>query len=55
MSLIVRYFVVTTFGVGSAVIGVRITSHSSKNAPKLREVVLRTACLMAGPKLPLHS
>jgi hypothetical protein len=54
MSPIVRYFVVPTFGVGSAVIGVRITSHPSKNAPKLREVV-KTACLMAGPKLPLHS
>ena len=38
---------VPTFGVGSAVIGVRMMSHSSKNAPKPREVVLNTACIRA--------
>ena len=47
LSLIVRYSVVPTFGVGSAVIGVRMMSQSSKNAPKPREVVLKTACIRA--------
>ena len=43
----VRYSVVPTFGVGNAVIGVRMMSQSSKNAPKPREVVLNTACMRA--------
>src|ERR1700712_5648112 len=47
LSLMVRYSVVPTFGVGSAVIGVRIMSHCSKNAPKPRDVVLNTACIRA--------
>ena len=47
LSLIVRYSVVPTFGVGSAVIGVRMMSQSSKNAPKPRDVVLKTACIRA--------
>ena len=34
-------------GVGSAVIGVRMMSHDSKNAPNAREVVLKTACICA--------
>ena len=37
LSDMVRYSVVPTFGVGSAVIGVRMISHSSKNAPKPRD------------------
>jgi hypothetical protein len=45
--LVVRYSVVPMRGVGSAVIGVRITSQSSKNAPKPRAVVLNTACICA--------
>src|SRR5260370_329647 len=47
LSEIVRYSVVPTFGVGSAVIGVRMMSHCSKNAPKPRDVVLKTACMRA--------
>ena len=47
LSLIVRYSVVPTFGVGNAVIGVRMMSQSSKNAPKPRDVVLNTACIRA--------
>ena len=47
LSLIVRYSVVPIRGVGSAVIGVRMMSHDSKNAPKAREVVLNTACICA--------
>ena len=34
-------------GVGRAVIGVRMMSHSSKNSPKAREVLLNTACIRA--------
>ena len=47
LSLIVRNSVVPTFGVGNAVIGVRMMSQSSKNAPKPRDVVLNTACIRA--------
>src|SRR5881227_2360155 len=47
LSLMVRYSVVPTFGVGSAVIGVRMISHCSKNAPKPRDVVLKAACIRA--------
>ena len=43
----VRYSLVPTFGVGSAVIGVRITSHCSKKLPKPRDVVLNTPCICA--------
>ncbi len=47
LSDIVKYSMVPTFGVGSAVIGVRMISYSSKNAPKPRDVVLKTACMRA--------
>src|SRR5436309_8050333 len=47
LSEIVKYSLVPTFGVGNAVIGVRIISHASKNAPKPRDVVLKTACIRA--------
>ncbi len=47
LSLSVRYSMVPTFGVGSAVTGVRMMSQSSKNVPKPREVALNTACICA--------
>ncbi len=43
--LVVRYSVVPTSGVGSAVTGVRMMSQSSKNAPNARDVLLNTACM----------
>ena len=39
--------VLPILGVGRAVTGVRMMSHSSKKAPKAREVVLNTACICA--------
>ena len=45
LSLTVRYSRVPISGVGFAMVGVRMMSHSSKKAPKPRDAVLKASCI----------